>query len=129
MIFLDTNIILRYLTWDDPKKAKRCEDLFIREETLYTTTLVITELIWVLESIYKFPRSKIVSHILKILNTPNIMLDEKDTLLAAVGLYSLKKIDFVDAYNAISMLEKNIDFIYSYDTDFDLISSLNRMEP
>ncbi|MBI5554969.1 MAG: VapC toxin family PIN domain ribonuclease, partial [Elusimicrobia bacterium] len=44
MIFLDTNIILRYLTWDDPRKAKKCEALFKRasagKEILYTTALV-----------------------------------------------------------------------------------------
>ena len=28
MIFLDTDIILRYLTWDEPGKRKKCESLF-----------------------------------------------------------------------------------------------------
>lgn len=133
MTFLDTNIILRYLTWDEPKKARKCEILFKKaakgKEVLYTTTLVITEVIWTLEKSYKLPKSEIVTHIQKILNTPNIDLDEKDILLAAVGLYGLKKIDFIDAYNAISMQTKDIDSIYSYDTHFDLISRLKRLEP
>ncbi len=133
MTFLDTNIILRYLTWDEPKKARRCEDLFKRatdgKEVLYTTTLVIAELIWTLEKAYKLPRSEIVSYVQRIFNTPNILLDEKDILLMAIGLYELKKIDFIDAYNAISMGAKNIDTLYSYDAHFDLISHLKRLEP
>jgi len=133
MTFLDTNVILRYLTWDEPKKAKRCEGLFKRategKEILYTTTLVITEIIWTLEKFYKLPKSEIVTCVQRILNTPNIHLDEKDILLAAIGLYELKKIDFIDAYNAISMENKNIDSLYSYDTDFDLIPPLKRLEP
>jgi predicted nucleic-acid-binding protein len=133
MTFLDTNVILRYLTWDEPKKARRCEALFKRategKEVLYTTTLVIAEVIWTLEKAYKLPRGEIVTHVQKILNTPNIDLDEKDILLVAIGLYELKKIDFIDAYNAISMETKDIDSLYSYDAHFDLISPLKRLEP
>ena len=133
MTFLDTNIILRYLTWDDAKKAKKCEALFKRttedKETFYTTTLVIAEVIWTLEKAYNLAKSEIVAHVQKILNTPNIELDEKDILLAAVGLYELKKIDFIDAYNTISMETKNIDSLYSYDTHFDLVPPLKRLEP
>ena len=133
MTFLDTNIILRYLTWDDPRKARKCEDLFKNavegKEVLYTTTLVIAELIWTLEKAYKLPRSEIVTHVQRILNTPNIELDEKDVLLAAIGLYELKKIDFIDAYNAIFMETMHINSIYSYDTHFDLIPPIKRLEP
>lgn len=133
MTFLDTNIILRYLTWDEPKKAKRCEEIFKKavagREILYTTTLVIAEVIWALEKAYKLPKSEIVIHLQKILNTPNIQLDEKDILLASIGLFELKEIDFIDAYNAISMESKDIDSVYSYDTHFDLIPPLKRLEP
>lgn len=133
MIFLDTNIILRYLTWDDPKKAKKCETLFKKvisgKETLYTTTMVIAEVIWTLESFYEFPRDEISENVEKILNTENIIIDEKDILLTAIGLYSLKKIDFIDAYNAIVISEKDIDSIYTYDSDFDLIPAVERLEP
>lgn len=133
MIFLDTNIILRYLTWDEPKKARKCEELFKRstegKEILYTTTLVIVEVIWILEKAYKLSKGEIVTHIQMILNTPNINFNEKDILLSAIGLYEIKNIDFIDAYNAISMEAEGIDSIYSYDTHFDLIPPLKRLEP
>ena len=99
-----------------PKKAKRCEELFKKavdgKEVLYTSTLVIAEVIWTLEKAYKLPKSEIVTYIQRILNTPNIELDEKDILLAAIGLYGLKKLDFIDAYNAISMETKGIDSVF-----------------
>jgi len=131
--FLDTNIILRYLTCDDIKKAQRCGLLFKKaidgKEALYTTTLVIAEVVWVLEKAYNLPKSEIVTSVQKILNTPNIKLDEKDTLLAAIGLYGLKRMDFIDAYNAIFMESKGIESVYSYDAHFDLIPPLKRKEP
>jgi len=133
MKFLDTNIILRYLTADDAQKAKRCEDVFKKaadgKETLYTTTLVIAEVVWVLEKIYKLSEGDIAKAIRQILNTPHIECDEKDILLRAVGLYELKKIDFIDVYNAVIMETQGIDTLYSYDTDFDSIPSLKRIEP
>ena len=133
MKFLDTNIILRYLTEDDPQKAKHCEELFRRtslgKEILFTSTLVITEVVWVLEKAYKLQRDQIVKCVQKILNTPNIECDEKDILLTAAGLYELKKIDFVDAYNAVMMETKFIEDIYSYDAHFDLVPPRKRLEP
>lgn len=133
MKFLDTNIILRYLTEDDKAKAARCEDLFKRtaqgKEPLYTSTLVITEVVWVLEKVYRLSRPDIVSYIQKILNTPHLECDEKDILLTAIGLYQLKNIDFIDAYNAIVMDTKKFDTIYSYDRHFELLTHLKRLEP
>ena len=113
--FLDTNILLRYLTADDPVKAKNCDFLFSQtasgKEKLFTSTMVIAEIVWVLEKAYQLPKKEIAGLIQKILNTPNINCDEKDILFAASGLYEFKNIDFIDAYNAILMESKNIKFI------------------
>lgn len=133
MKFLDTNLILRYLTKDDPAKAKKCEELFKRvsegKEALYTSSLVIAEVVWTLEKFYKFERTRAALYIQIILNTSGLECDEKDILLTAIGLYDLKKIDFIDAYNAVIMESKSIETIYSYDFHFDLIPPLKRIEP
>ncbi len=133
MKFLDANIILRYLTLDSALKARKCEILFQRvasgREALFTSTLVIAEVVWVLEKAYKLPKTEITGLIQRILNTPHIECDEKDVLMAAAGLYSLKNIDFIDVYNAIVMEARKIEAVYSYDTHFDRIPSLKRIEP
>jgi predicted nucleic acid-binding protein len=53
-LFVDTNVFLRFLTNDDPAKAKRAESLFrdaLRGKIkLATSLLVIAEIIWTLES-------------------------------------------------------------------------------
>lgn len=133
MIFLDTNIIIRFLTNDDPKKADLCETLFENvkkgKQNLFLSDLVIAETIWVLEGIYKYNKDKLVECIQKILNTPNIEFENKDLLLNAIGLYQLEDIDYIDAYNATVMKYKNIKEIYSYDKDFDMLSEVKRIEP
>ena len=131
--FIDANIFLRLLLWDDPPKAVACRKLFEKSlehnEPLWTTSLVIAEIIWVLEKTYQYPRTKIADAVLKILATENIQINEKGLLMESVALYKIKNIDFIDAFNATTMLESGIRTIYSYDTDFDGIHSIHRLEP
>jgi uncharacterized protein len=118
-VFVDTNVFLRFLTNDDPAKAKRAELLFrdalkgkIR---LATSLLVIAEIIWTLESFYKLEKPDIAAKIEKILNTPNLDCPEAALLFMALDLYVHANIDFVDAYNAFHMKEHGLTQILTYD--------------
>lgn len=133
MTFIDTNIFLRLLLWDDPVKAEACRKLFAtslkRNEALWTTPLVIAEIIWVLEKTYQYPRTKIADAVLMILATDNIYVDSKDMLMESVGLYKIKNIDFIDTFHAAFMMTRQISTIYSYDADFDGLPFIKRREP
>ena len=54
MKFLDTNVIIRFLTRDDEEKAEACYQLLQRAsrgvETLLTCEAIITEVVYVLSS-------------------------------------------------------------------------------
>ena len=64
---LDTNILVRFLTNDDEKQAKKVYAIFKQaeqsKETLFVPQLVVLELIWVLESAYQVPRKHIIGAI------------------------------------------------------------------
>jgi predicted nucleic acid-binding protein len=133
MRFIDTNIFIRYLTNDIPGKADECEKIFKKaikkEETFYTTDMVIAEIVWVLESYYELPKEEVQDKVEKILNTPNLICTNRDLILSALTLYSQKNIDFIDAYNALMMKNKGIEEIYSYDKHYDRVEWLTRLEP
>jgi len=133
MRFLDTNIFIRFLTDDVPEKVDACEEIFKKavekQETLFTTDLVIAEIVWVLESFYELPKNEIQDKVEKILNTPNLICPHKDLILSALILYSEKKIDYIDAYNALILKENGIEELYSYDKHYDRIDWLTRLEP
>jgi len=118
-VFVDTNVFLRFLTNDDPVKAKRAEILFrdaVRGKIrLATSLLVIAEIIWTLESFYKLEKPDIAAKIEKILNTPNLDCPEAALLFMALDLYVHANIDFVDAYNAFHMKEHGLTEILTYD--------------
>ena len=133
MIFIDTNIFIRFLTNDIPKKADACEKIFKKavekKETLFTTELVIAEIIWVLESYYELPKEEIQDKVEKILNTPNLICPNKDLILGALTLYSEMNIDYIDSCNALILKDKHIEKLYSYDTHYDRFDWLKRLEP
>ena len=133
MRVLDTNIFIRFLTDDVPKKVDACEEIFKKavekQETLFTTDLVIAEIVWVLESFYELPKNEIQDKVEKILNTPNLICPHKDLILSALILYSEKNIDYIDAYNALILKENGIEELYSYDKQYDRIDWLTRLEP
>lgn len=132
-IFLDTNILLRYLTRDDEQKAQWALDLLIRveqgEEKVITSSLVIFETIFTLQRFYKVPRPEIKELILPIISLRGLHLPGKNLFYQAFDLYITKNISFVDAYNAAYMLSEGIVNIYTWDTDFDRIEGIVRLEP
>lgn len=133
MRFVDTNIFIRYLTDDLPEKADKCENLFKNamenNEQLFTTELVVAEIVWVLESYYKLEKKAIQEKIEKILNTPNLSCTNKNHILTSLSIYSDKDIDYIDAYNAVILHQCGINDVYSYDKHYDRIEWINRMEP
>jgi len=133
MIFVDTNIFLCFLTNDDPRKADACEQLFKKavsgKESLFTTELVIAEIVWVLESYYGVGKHQVRSHIEKILNTRNLHCPNKEVILHALAAYAEQNVDYVDAYNAFFIKMAGITELYSYDRHFDRFPFLKRIEP
>lgn len=133
MNLLDTNIIIRFLTRDDKKKADKCKKLFqevIAGRTqLFVSDLTIAEIIWVLEKNYKSDRSDIRVKVEAILNTPNLLFQNKAVLSEGIILYEVYNIDYIDAYHAALMRQFGIKTVYSYDRDFDGFDDVRRKEP
>ena len=132
--FVDTNVFLRYLTNDDPRKADRIERLLKRaiegNISLLTNLMVVAELVWTLESYYGLSRSQISENLTLILNTPNLEIPERQRILKALVLYAEKNIDFADAYNAHFAKDQGVSSIFTYDKrHFDRIEWMKRAEP
>jgi len=63
MIGLDTNILIRYLTQDDPEQSKKAtreiEKRLNAGDEFFIADIVLCELVWVLESAYGYDRQEI----------------------------------------------------------------------
>ncbi len=135
MQFIDTNIFLRFLTKDDPVKAARCRKLLQNategDLKLYTTDLVVAELIWVLQSpkTYNLSPSEIFEIIIPLFTIKNLYFPCKNVFLDIMELFKTENIDFIDAYNSVIMRGQKIGAIYSYDKHFDQLPDVLRQEP
>jgi len=135
MPFVDTNIILRYLTKDGPDKAQACFDLFKRAEanqvTLTATETVIAEVVYVLSSkrTYNLPRDQIRARLYPLISLQGLRLPQRRTVLRALDLYVAYPIDFEDALIVAHMERQAIRDLYSYDRDFDQVPGVKRQEP
>lgn len=98
MIGLDTNVLIRYLTHDDPVQAARAARLIDHAEPagLFLSSIVLCEMVWVLESGYRYDRSDIAATIEQILRTTQFEFEDKELLWAALTDYQLEKGDFSD---------------------------------
>ena len=137
MRFLDTNVILRYLTRDDEVKAQACYQLFDRasrgEEILITCEAIIAEVVYVLSSRsagYRLNRHEIAARLFPILSLRGLRLPQKHLYINALNVYaSSTTLDFEDALAIAHMQHQGITEILSYDNDFDDIASIQRLEP
>ena len=131
-VFVDTNIFLRYLTKDDPVKYERCREIFKKamegELSLFTSEMVIAELIWTLLSYYKVAKADVIEKVSIIISSQNLHISNRDLIADSLVLYGQKNVDYVDAYNAVFMKSHGLEKIYSYDEDFDVVDGMIKRE-
>ena len=124
---IDANLLIRFLTEDNPAEAKKVKKLLsLEDKKLLLLDITFAEVIWTLTSFYVFEKEDIVEKLRGILALPSIEANKK-LLSVTLNLYSNKNIDFIDAYLAAVSLQEDID-IYSWDRDFDKIEKVKRLK-
>lgn len=102
MTGLDTNILVRYFTLDEPKQAaaarRTIEGAAERGETLLIQPVVLCELLWVLHGVYGFRKADLVPVIEQILNTVEFEIPDRPILWQALEDYRRTSAGFADCY-------------------------------
>lgn len=133
--FVDTDIIIRLITHDDPKKQEAAAKLFEKVENgeliLTAPDTVIADTVYVLSSLklYNLPRSEIRDVLTSLLRYTNFKVDNKQAVITALDLYASLNLDFGDCLLAALTTQTEAKKIYSYDHDFDKIEGIVRKEP
>ena len=78
---------------------------------------------------WAFPDETIRERLEPIISLRGLRLPLKSVYSRVFDLYCESGVSFVDAYSAAYMENRGIDEVYSYDTDFDLIPGISRVEP
>lgn len=96
MTGLDTNVLLRYLLRDEPTQAARAARELERDERFLIGSVVLCEVVWVLETGYGFSRAEIGATLEKILATAQFEIEGKDLARAALDDFRGSTADFSD---------------------------------
>lgn len=97
---LDTNVLVRYLTQDDPAQARVANQLIdkaaTREERLAISAVVLSEMVWVLRGAYGLRKADVVAAMEKLLDVAQFVIEDKDVARLALEDYRKGRGDFSD---------------------------------
>ncbi len=105
MIAIDTNILVRIVTNDDPEQTQRAA-LILQNQSIFISKTVILELEWVLRFSYSLERAIILTTLQKILVTDNFTIEQSSAIEQSLQWYE-KGIDFADALHLACSLHAN----------------------
>ena len=99
MTGLDTNILVRFLTKDDPDQANRAKALLqtLKPESPGFIPLVsLIELAWVLRSKYRLSKVDLIEHLERLLNTAELAVENHTAVSQALQRFAGATADFAD---------------------------------
>jgi len=119
MIGLDTNVLVRYITQDDPIQTAKANDIIDEltiENPAFITLISMVELTWVLESSYKLKAYEIHDVLDLIFSTNEFVIEQSS--IAHLALHVVKenrKLDYSDALIAVLTESSGGEICYTFD--------------
>jgi predicted nucleic acid-binding protein len=100
VVAVDTNVVVRLLTGDDPAQAARARAIFEREAILLAKTVML-ESEWVLRRLYRFGADRIADAFAALIALPDVTCE--DSAAVADAIQSMRGgLDFADALHLAS---------------------------
>lgn len=130
---LDTNVVLQHLLQDHEDHSPRATALFerIRDGGLvaHISDTVMTETVFTMDRGYKQPRALIRDAMLDLLDEPNLLLAGKSRWRRTLQIYVDRQTSLGDAQQIELMERMGLDEIITFDTGFDGVPGITRIEP
>ena len=125
--FVDTNIFVEAFVRKGVK-SNRSFKLFNLKHNLCTSSLVISEIEWVMRSGYEIGKKDIVRSMKRIL-TSDIEIDDKKLLIEVLNYFEFNNVDWTDCLNIFLMRDRGVSDVYSYDKGLQKFPWVKRHEP
>ncbi len=131
-LWLDANVILRFLTGEPEEMHERSARLMARAEQgevhIFVSPLVLAEVIWVLKSFYGNSMTEIADVIGALVSAQGIEVDDRELVIRAVQLAQEENVDYIDAVLALQAAARD-EQVCTFDrTDFKRLP-VRWMEP
>lgn len=122
MVGLDTNVIIRYITQDDPDQSKIATAFIEQYCTVdnpgYINQIVLCEIVWVLKGAYRYDKKVIIEVLHKLQMAREIIVENADNVRKATEAYTSGNADFSDYLIALSNHQQGCSHTVSFDKNF-----------
>ena len=119
MIGLDTNILVRYITQDEPAQSaaatRLIESRITAENPGFVALITLIELVWVLGSCYQQSRQELTAVLRLLISTRQLLVERPDIAHQAIQRYESGNGDFSDAVICIINAEYGCDKTLTFD--------------
>lgn len=115
MIGLDTNLLVRLITNDDPVQARQVAKRLDSAESFFVPLTVALELEWVLRGAYQLGTDAIVTGYVSLLAIRNVFFESEGGLIKALDYYR-NGCDLADALHLVSV--QHCETLLSFDKKF-----------
>jgi len=95
VISIDTNVLVRFITNNDPRQAKRARAL-VEEDEIFVVATVLLESEWVLRAGYGFSSEQIRQAFQNVLGLPRLHVESPEKIEKALQWWA-SGLDFADA--------------------------------
>lgn len=121
MIGLDSNVVIRHLTADDPEQSARVAAFLARRCTAdrpgYINRIVLCEIVWVLKRLYRYDRAVIATVVERLLHTTELVVEDRELVAAALEGYRNGEADFSDCLIGLGNLAAGCETTATLDRD------------
>ncbi len=119
--FLDTNVVIRYITNDPPRLADRAAAILDSDEDFEVTGVVLAEAAHVLASYYRLSRAEIIDALLELLQRENVHTSAIEKAFIIQGLQFCRpsnRVSVPDAMIWAAARSSGVNAVYSFDDRF-----------
>jgi len=110
VLYLDTNVILRYLLQDHHEFSQKSISI-IENNNVYIKNEVLAEVVYVLNKTYKVEKQKLRKILTDFTEVNNIHFESKEIVILALNIFENQNIDFVDALLCSYEKLKNFEIV------------------
>jgi predicted nucleic-acid-binding protein len=109
--------------------ATRATAALTAAEELLLADLVVAECVYVLESFYEVERERVGELMRAAIAHPSVRTVDSSTLLRALEVYEVKRLDFAEAYLVAQAEATGVGAVLSFDKSIDRVGTVKRQEP
>jgi predicted nucleic-acid-binding protein len=118
---LDTDVLVRYVTADDPEQAEvaraKIEGAESRGERLFVSGIVLCELVWALRGgAYGYEKSEVVEALEGLLHTSIFEVQQRNLVRKALSRYRDGRADFADWLLGLIHQDAGCSETWTFDT-------------